>query len=598
MLKKLNFNFFKRQKSKDSKLTLSELVWFGFNYTVGITFTAVFAQLLFAEKNSLNLGTHMIWIFLVEGLIAGTCAWAFSRLSRVHPGNNGAAYIYVRSSYGRFWGWIIAFVQYSTLPVIVTSQIISMIRINFTDSSSFLYANWGIWTNLGLDLIGIVIYALASCVLFLGIKAWKRFVNISSYLKWGTTGLLMIAVIILFIMAGTSNYTNVINHQSLTANSFSKAFTACFFFFLGFETYATIGKNVKNPQKNIGRSIIIVMVLSTLFYVTVIALMIGAISTGFENNPNLQIFHVLGMNLNAAWLGKIGIIIMLICTISLKANAGMQNALYSGGILEPLSVEGYIPEKYKELNADKIPFRASILNLVVTFIFAIVWLIIPDIIQALIDSTQPVIIYGTITGEASLIMILIYICVISIALKLSIQKKLRHNKFELTIWTFAFLFLVWQLGMWIYGLVQGFQTAFTDMNTNTLAGSDFKTLAERHSAGVIELVSNILQMAYILIVIAFAIIWYYAYYRPKLQHRLTNQTQSILDADFIVKDDWAFVAKNMQSEIENYLDRNVRIYGDKNNNNYDLAKKVRAELLLSEGEWREAEDSPDEIPTK
>lgn len=587
-----NFNFFKRKKGSGSnKLSLGELVWFGFNYTAGISFTAVFGTLLYG-KTGVALGTHMIWIFLVEGLIAGTCAWAFARLSRVHPGTNGAAYIYTRSSYGRFWGWLIAFVQYSTLPVIVTSQIVSMIRINFTDPNSFLYADWGVWSNFALDLIGIAIYGLVSCVLFFGMKVFKYFVNISAYIKWITTFLLIAAVIALFVKAGTSNYENVIDHQSLTAGSFSGAFASCFFFFLGFETYSTIGKNVKNPQRNISLSIIIVMLLATLFYVLVTVLMIGAVIGTFSDNPNLQVFEILGEKFNAKWLGQAGTLIMLICTISLKANAGMQNALYSGGILEPLAVEGYLPDKFKELNKDGIAFRASRLNLIITFIFAFSFLVIPDLVQAIIDTTNKVkdpstvLNYGTITGEASFIMIIIYSFVISIALKLSWQKKLRHNKFEFGIWTFALLFLLWQLVMWFLNLVNSFISAVNDIHSTDVA---------TNSSGVVALVSNSLQIFYIVLVFTFAIIWYFAYYKSKLIIRINNNQQQQYDQEFVLKDDWAFVAKNLQSEIENYLDRNTRIYNNQTNENYQLAQKVRKELLDSEGEWKEDDQEVQDV---
>ncbi|MDQ7983286.1 MAG: APC family permease [Spiroplasma sp.] len=587
MAKKLNWNFFKKKpKDGSNKLSLPELVWFGFNYTAGISFTAVFATLLYG-KTGITLGTHMIWIFLVEGLIAGTCAWAFARLSQVHAATNGAAYIYTRSSYGRFWGWLIAFVQYSTLPVVVTSQIISMIRINFTDPSSFLYANWGVWSNFGLDLIGIAVYGLVSCVLFLGMRAFKYFVNFSAYIKWITTFLLIGAVIALFVMAGTSNYKEVIAHQNLTANSFSEAFTSCFFFFLGFETYSTIGKNVKNPQKNISRSIIIVMFLATLFYVLVTALMIGAITGLFSDNPNLQIFELLGDKANAQWLGTAGVLIMLICTISLKANAGMQNALYSGGILEPLAFEGYIPTKYKELNKDGIAFKASRLNLIITFIFAFTFLVIPDLAQAIsdtvknVDKPSTVLNYGTITGEASFIMIIIYSFVISIALKLSLQKKLRHNKFEFTIWSFGLLFLIWQLVMWFINLVNSFSSAVTGVGSTDGATS---------SAAIVALVSNSLQIFYIVFVFAFAIIWYLAYYQPKLNARLVNNEQNEYDKSFVIKDDWAFVAKSLQSDIDSYLARNIRIHNNPDDSNYKLAQKVRSELIASEGELQDEED--------
>lgn len=585
MFKKINWNFFKKSGVKSSdKLSLPEIVWFGFNYTVGVSFTAVFATLIYSEVGA-NLGTHMIWIFLIEGLIAGTCAWAFARLSRVHPGSNGAAYIYTRSTYGRFWGWLIAFIQYSTLPVIITAQIVSMIRINFTDGA--LQAHWGVWTNLALDLIGIVAYVLISGILFLGMRAFKRFVNITGYVKWATTLLLIIAVVALFIMSGTSNYERIMDHQNLTASSFSKAFTSCFFFFLGFETYSTIGKNVKNPQKNISRSIVIVMSLATLFYVAVTVLMIGAMSEFFADNPNLQIFTILGKKLNAEWFGLLGALIMLICTISLKANSQIQNALYGGAILEPLAIEGYISPKFTQLNKDKMPYRAARLNLIISLAFSFVWLVIPDIVQVISDSAKgvskpsTVIDFSTMTSEVSLIMIVIYIFVMTIALKLSWQKKLRHNKFEFLIWSAALIFLVWQLVMWFVNLVTGFSTAVADLRALDPA---------KNSGGAAALASNIVQLLYLFGVLTFALIWYRFYYQPKLNVRLVNKTQAKYDQEFSLQDDWPFVAKNLQNEIENYLERNVLINGDKKNQNYEFAKKVRKELLSSEGEWKEKED--------
>lgn len=588
MFKKVKWKNFKKTESKASeKLSLSEIVWFGFNYTVSVSFTAVFGALLYSEVSS-NLGTHMIWIFLVEGLIAGTCAWAFARLSRVHPSSNGAAYIYTRSTYGRFWGWLIAFVQYSTLPVIITAQIISMIRINFNNPKlEFLYANWGVWTNFGLDLIGIIAYVLISGILFLGMKACKTFINISGYIKWVTTLLLLIAVIALFIMSGTDNYKTVIVNQKLNASSFSEAFTACFFFFLGFETYSTIGKNVKNPQKNISCSIIIVMTMATLFYVLVTILMIGAVVGNFTDNPNLQIFDILGKKLNAEWLGVIGVLIMVFCTISLKANSQMQNALYGGAILEPLAIEGYISPKFKELNKDKIPFRAARLNLIIALIFAFIWLVIPDLVQAITDSakglTTPstVINFDKVTSEVSLIMIIIYICVISIALKLSWEKKLRHNKMELVIWTLALIFLFWQFVMWFVNLGFSFKSSIIDMKSND---------ATKNSGAIINLVSSIVQIFYLILVFVFAIIWYCLYYQPKLRVRLINKSQKKYDQEFVLQDDWPFVAKNLQNEIENYLERNILINENKENKNYKFAQRVRKELLSSEGEWKEDED--------
>lgn len=46
-------------------------------------------------------------------------------------------------------------------------------------------------------------------------------------------------------------------------------FTSCFFFFAGFEIFSTAGKNVNNPEKNIGKGISLIMIIMTVFYVII-----------------------------------------------------------------------------------------------------------------------------------------------------------------------------------------------------------------------------------------------------------------------------------------------------------------------------------------
>ncbi|WP_425379635.1 APC family permease [Spiroplasma endosymbiont of Stenodema calcarata] len=570
----------KRTTVESKKFNLPELVWLGFNYTCGIAFTSVYATMMFSEADQTGqfLGMNMIWIFLVGGLVAGTCAWAFNKLSQVHPAGNGASYIYVRTNFGKFWGWLISFLQYTTLPIIVTSQIVSMVRLNFVGSGTFLDTKGllGNWANLIWDGIGIVVYMLVSCSLFLGMRLLKRYLNASSYIKWGSTVLLIIALITLFAINGTSAWdVNASSkYTTLTSTNFSIAFTSCFFFFLGFETYATIGKNVRNPERNIGRSIIWTMTLAIIFYVLITILMLGAIAGSFTNNPNLQIFRLLGKHVGQ-WVYYVGVIIMLICTISLKANAGMQNALYSGAILEPFAIEGLMPSKYQELNKDGIPFKASFLNLIITFIFAMIWLFIPDIIQGATGGNA-VFSYAAITGEASLIMIIIYSFVIMVALKLGFTKKMRVKVWEMIAWSLALIFLIWQFVQFFVDLGRSYDSAISDLNTDA-------------SKSIATIVSNTLQVVYIIGMITFAIIWYYTYYWKKYQARLKTdpQLQKALDASFVVTDDWKYVVKEIQIELDRYLVRNQKIYDYKDNPNQQDAKHIRQEAYQAEDDLQE-----------
>ncbi|WP_338965965.1 MULTISPECIES: hypothetical protein [unclassified Spiroplasma] len=61
------------KKEQNKKFSLADFVWLGFNYIVGISFIGNFAILAnISEPNS--IGIHTMWLFAVEGLIAGICA--------------------------------------------------------------------------------------------------------------------------------------------------------------------------------------------------------------------------------------------------------------------------------------------------------------------------------------------------------------------------------------------------------------------------------------------------------------------------------------------------------------------------------------------
>ncbi|WP_338963816.1 MULTISPECIES: hypothetical protein [unclassified Spiroplasma] len=109
------------------------------------------------------------------------------------------------------------------------------------------------------------------------------------------------------------------------------------------------------------------------------------------------------------------------------------------------------------------------------------------------------------------------------------------------------------------------------------------------SKRIATIVSNTLEIAYIVGMISFAVIWYYTYYWKKYQARLkTNpQLQATLDALFTVTDDWNYVVKEIQTELDRYLVRNQKIYQSKDNPNYQDAKHIRQEAYQAEGDLQE-----------
>jgi amino acid transporter len=66
------------------------------------------------------------------GIIASICAFAFTKLSRHHKqANNGGAYIFARSAFGRFVGFLILFLNYIIMPLVLSNQILMLVKANF-----------------------------------------------------------------------------------------------------------------------------------------------------------------------------------------------------------------------------------------------------------------------------------------------------------------------------------------------------------------------------------------------------------------------------------------------------------------------------------
>ena len=571
------------KKEQNKKFSLADFVWLGFNYTVGISFIGNFAILAnISEPDS--IGIHAVWLFAVEGLIAGICAWAFAKMARIHhSNNNGASYIYVRTTFGKFWGIFVAFMQYVSLPFLITIQVMMLIRGSFgadwisqvnpdgSVSVPWYAADWGSFGDLWLDFIGIAIYMAAAAIIFGGIKLYKKLANGTGIIKWITAGFLILAGLVLAVQHGGENLSYWGHNTKFSLPGFIKAFNSCFFFFAGFEVFSTAGRNISNPEKNIGRGIILIMLISTIFYI-VISIIFFAAFNHFVQNMNMGTWS-LGFNNKIILYG--GPIIMIISALALKVNVAMQNALYGGTSLQPLSTEGYLPDRLRKLNKDGLPARASILNLVITSLMIFIWLAIPDIIKGIsltkefgfmatpgqaMTYKQPFDI-SSLTEASSAITIFIYAMVIAVTLKLGYQQKIKMRLWEHIAFPIVFIILCFVFVWHYYSLINNIVT----------------TTGTNHQSAII---GTAIELAFVGFSVSFATIWYFTYYRQKYLRRMKQrpELQAKLDAEFEITDDWKYVSLEIRSEIKYYLKRNQALYQNQDNANYQDAKHMLSEL--------------------
>lgn len=74
-----------------------------------------------------------------------------------------------------------------------------------------------------------------------------------------------------------------VQNTNFNFSHFLSAFCACFYYFTGFESFASAGSTVKEPEKNVSKGIIIVMIFSVSFYVLIIIIFMLAQSKFMQN---------------------------------------------------------------------------------------------------------------------------------------------------------------------------------------------------------------------------------------------------------------------------------------------------------------------------
>lgn len=530
-------SFWRKTKSKpvkDEKITPAGMIWIAFNLVVNVSLAISFAGIIYGQSgtSSTTVGYHILWILVVDFLVAGICAYAYLRLGQHHRQGDGGAYIYVRSGwgkYGRFWGLFNIISTYLVLPVTITSNIIALVRQNFINGGSPIAAHWGVMNNFILDMIGIGVYIALSIIILWGTRWVKNSVFFANYFRWFAIILTLGFALYLVIDDKGAGYNVLQNNTHLTFSNFSHAFLTAFFFFLGFESFTVINTKVKDSVKTMPKVIAVTMIATIITYLVITVIMMGTIMSGdggFAANPNLKVFQDIGSH----GVFVLGAVVILITAFATKSNSTLQFSIYSNfGAMGVAANEGYLSKKmFDRKNRYGCYYRGVLLNLIITLIGAVLLLLIPDIIawarNDIINAgtktnpywtTKTYFDFTTIVSLSSVMLVANYFMVNILAILLRLKHKIEAIKmWEVCLWIFGCAALIVSVVGFFYQIIQS-------LIQNTATGA---------------LIANVIQLVYFVATYVIAIVWYYVYYLPILKQRLrTNpMMQAKLDAHFII----------------------------------------------------------------
>jgi len=311
-------------------------------------------------------------------IMAALCYAEFAAMMPVA----GSVYSYSYATMGEIQAWFIGWIL-----VLEYLFACSSVAVGWSGYMTNLLHGWGMdlpaqlsnatfdhvngeWIATGaiFNFPAVFIIALITAFLIGGIKQSSLVNNIIVVIKVG--------VILLFIGFGLSyidfgNWQPYIPENTGTYGKFGwsgilRGAGVVFYAYLGFDALSTTAQEAKNPQKDMPRGILASLLICTVLYVAVTAVL-----TGIVNYKELNVAAPIALAIDhagegLAWLSpfvKIGAIAGL-SSVILVMMLGQSRIYYA------ISKDGLLPKKFSKVNRHGTPQNATIFACIVTGIFA------------------------------------------------------------------------------------------------------------------------------------------------------------------------------------------------------------------------------------
>jgi amino acid transporter len=231
----------------------------------------------------------------------------------------------------------------------------------------------GITTGLGF-VMSVILMAIFTMVNFL---AMRMFTRVNSALTWWKVAVPVLAIIVLFTQFHGSNFGS---HGGFMPYGIKALFAAIpsagiVFAYLGFEQADQLAGEVKDPQKNLPRAIILAILIGTAIYILLQVVFIGALrpadlthgfagladSTGLGTGP-------LAFLAGAVGLGWMATVLRVDAVIS-PAGTGLIYQTSTSRIGYGLARNRYYPQAFAKVDSRGVPWVSLILAFLLGLLF-------------------------------------------------------------------------------------------------------------------------------------------------------------------------------------------------------------------------------------
>jgi amino acid transporter len=238
---------------KKNSLSLTGAVALGTGVMIGAGIFALLGQV--AELS----GTWFPYVFIIGAIVSGFSAYSYIKVSNAYPSAGGIAMILMKA-YGK-----------TTL----TAAASVLMALSMIINESLVARTFGTYalqlfdvkkTAIGVPALGVGLLILAYIVNVAGNKVIGKTSQAMALIK--IVGILVFAIGGLWVADFTLSDITPLHDagQPYSAASFVGAIALSILAYKGFTTITNSGGEITNPHKNVGRSIIISLIICTIIY--------------------------------------------------------------------------------------------------------------------------------------------------------------------------------------------------------------------------------------------------------------------------------------------------------------------------------------------
>ena len=325
-----------------------------------------------AWKASYSAGTSALLAWAIAGAMIIVLALVHAELGGMYPVSGGTAR-FPHFAFGSVAGISFGFFSWVQAITVAPIECFAVMQYAAFYWHGLFNANTGEVTGIGF-VMSIILMAIFTAVNFLAMRLFNR---VNLVLTWWKVAIPVLAIIVL----ATQFKGGAFNSHGGFMPFGTKAMFAAIpgagivFAYLGFEQADQLAGEVRDPQRNLPRAIIIAILMCTVIYLLLQVVFLGALRpsdlthgfAGLKTNPGMEL-GPLAFLASGVGLGWLAIVLRLDAFIS-PSGTGLVYQTSTSRVGYGLARNRYFPQIFAKVDKNGVPWVSLIFAFVLGLVF-------------------------------------------------------------------------------------------------------------------------------------------------------------------------------------------------------------------------------------